>query len=54
MLAAMVATVWSLPAVAGDPAAPRQGTPMGPWEFEISEDEAFWLVRQLRSGKGAK
>ncbi|MEN8196080.1 MAG: cytochrome c [Pseudomonadota bacterium] len=32
----------------------RPGTPMAPWEFEISEDEAFWLVRQLRKGKSAK
>ena len=102
-LAAMAAMVWALPAIAGDPAAPRQkellylleqdcgschgltrkgglgppllprdiadkpdeglvdailqgrpGTPMGPWEFEISEEEAFWLVRQLRNGKSAK
>ena len=29
----------------------RPGTPMPPWEFEINEDEAFWLVRQLREGK---
>lgn len=32
----------------------RPGTPMAPWEFEISEDEAFWLVRQLRNGENAK
>ena len=32
----------------------RPGTPMAPWEFEISEDEAFWLVRQLRKGKAGK
>ncbi len=32
----------------------RPGTPMGPWNFEISEEEAFWLVRQLRNGKPAK
>ena len=32
----------------------RPGTPMPPWEFEISEDEAFWLVRQLREGKLTK
>lgn len=28
----------------------RPGTPMPPWAFEISEDEAFWMVRQLRKG----
>jgi len=32
----------------------RPGTPMGPWAFEISEEEAFWLVRQLRIGKAPK
>lgn len=32
----------------------RPGTPMPPWEFEISEEEAFWMVRQLRNGKAAK
>jgi len=32
----------------------RPGTPMAPWAFEISEEEAFWLVRQLRKGKAAK
>lgn len=32
----------------------RPGTPMAPWAFEISEEEAFWLVRQLRIGKAAK
>ncbi len=28
----------------------RPGTPMAPWDFEISEDEAAWLVLQLRRG----
>lgn len=32
----------------------RPGTPMPPWAFEISEEEAFWLVRQLRKGEVAK
>jgi cytochrome c55X len=32
----------------------RPGTPMPPWEFEITEEEAFWLVRQMRNGKAAK
>lgn len=32
----------------------RPGTPMPPWAFEISEDEAFWMVRQLRKGLFAK
>lgn len=26
------------------------GTPMPPWDFEISEEEARWLARQLREG----
>jgi len=26
------------------------GTPMPPWDFEISRDEAFWLVRRLKEG----
>lgn len=30
----------------------RPGTPMAPWDFEISEDEAAWLVLQLRRGIG--
>ena len=103
LLAATATIVWALPAVAGDPAAPRQkellylleqdcgschgltrkgglgpslmprdiagkpdeglvdailqgrpGTPMAPWAFEISEEEALWLVRQLREGKAVK
>ena len=32
----------------------RPGTPMPPWKFEISEEEAFWLVRQMRDGKAVK
>ena len=28
----------------------RPGTPMPPWDFEISEAEAIWLVRQLKDG----
>ncbi|RMD64900.1 MAG: cytochrome c [Alphaproteobacteria bacterium] len=28
----------------------RPGTPMPPWGFEISRDEAAWLVRRLREG----
>lgn len=32
----------------------RPGTPMAPWDFEISEEEAFWLVRILRAGGGAQ
>ena len=28
----------------------RPGTPMPPWRFEISEDEAAWLVRSLKRG----
>lgn len=32
----------------------RPGTPMPPWAFEISEDEAFWMVRQLRRGVSKK
>lgn len=26
------------------------GTPMPPWDFEISRDEAAWLVRRLKEG----
>jgi cytochrome c55X len=26
------------------------GTPMPPWDFEISGDEARWLARQLKRG----
>ncbi|MDH3335589.1 MAG: cytochrome c [Rhodospirillaceae bacterium] len=26
------------------------GTPMPPWEFEISKDEAIWLVRRMKEG----
>jgi cytochrome c55X len=26
------------------------GTPMGPWAFEISREEAAWLVRRLKEG----
>lgn len=26
------------------------GTPMPPWAFEITPDEAAWLVRQLKDG----
>ena len=26
------------------------GTPMPPWDFEISGDEARWLARQLKEG----
>jgi len=32
----------------------RPGTPMPPWEFEITEEEAFWMVRQMRNGKATK
>jgi len=32
----------------------RPGTPMPPWDFEITRDEAYWLIRQLRSGKAEK
>jgi cytochrome c55X len=28
----------------------RPGTPMPPWGFEISPDEAAWMVRQLKGG----
>lgn len=28
----------------------RPGTPMPPWEIEITEAEAAWLVGRLRSG----
>ncbi len=28
----------------------RPGTPMPPWGFEISADEAQWLVSRLRAG----
>ena len=27
------------------------GTPMPPWAFEISRNEALWLVRRLREGE---
>jgi len=26
------------------------GTPMPPWNFELSHGEALWLVRQLKEG----
>lgn len=26
------------------------GTPMPPWDFEISRGEAHWLVRQMKKG----
>ena len=26
------------------------GTPMPPWDFEISRDEAAWLIGRLREG----
>lgn len=32
----------------------RPGTPMPPWGFQISEEEAVWLVRQLRNGEVAR
>lgn len=28
----------------------RPGTPMPPWEFELSGEEAEWLVRRLKQG----
>ena len=28
----------------------RPGTPMPPWAFEISPDEAAWLIARLREG----
>jgi cytochrome c55X len=28
----------------------RPGTPMPPWAFEISHDEAAWLIARLREG----
>ncbi len=28
------------------------GTPMPPWRFEISPDEALWLARTLKQGIG--
>ena len=28
----------------------RPGTPMPPWDFEISDAEAEWLVRALKKG----
>jgi cytochrome c55X len=28
----------------------RPGTPMPPWGFEISPDEAAWMVEQLKAG----
>lgn len=27
------------------------GTPMPPWDFELSQDEALWLVRRLKEGR---
>ena len=30
----------------------RPRTPMPPWRFEITPDEAAWLVHQLRQGIG--
>lgn len=32
----------------------RPGTPMAPWAFEITEEEAYWLIRQLRKGGPSK
>lgn len=29
----------------------RPGTPMPPWSFQITPDEARWLVGRLRTGK---
>jgi cytochrome c55X len=26
------------------------GRPMPPWSFEVSRDEAFWLVREMKKG----
>lgn len=26
------------------------GRPMPPWKFEVSRDEAFWLVRTMKKG----
>lgn len=28
----------------------RPGTPMPPWAFELSEDEASWLVQEMKQG----
>ena len=28
----------------------RPGTPMPPWDFEITEDEAAWIARRLKEG----
>jgi cytochrome c55X len=28
------------------------GTPMPPWAFEITDDEARWLARRLKQGLG--
>jgi cytochrome c55X len=28
------------------------GTPMPPWAFEITDDEARWLARRLKAGLG--
>lgn len=30
----------------------KPGTPMPPWDFEIAEDEAAWLVARLKEGLG--
>jgi cytochrome c55X len=30
------------------------GTPMPPWDFEITRAEALWLVRQLKEGVDGK
>jgi len=29
----------------------RPGTPMPPWDFEISRDEAAWLIERLLKGE---
>jgi hypothetical protein len=26
------------------------GRPMPPWSFEVSRDEAVWLVREMKKG----
>jgi cytochrome c55X len=28
----------------------RPGTPMPPWRFQLGEEEAAWIVEQLRKG----